>query len=48
MQDNCAVFRTKEILEEGIEKIQTISDRFMEVSVTDRSMIWNTDLAENA
>jgi succinate dehydrogenase / fumarate reductase flavoprotein subunit len=46
MQDNCAVFRTKEILEEGIEKIQTISDRFMEVSVTDRSMIWNTDLAE--
>jgi succinate dehydrogenase / fumarate reductase flavoprotein subunit len=46
MQDNCAVFRTKEVLREGIEKIQTISDRFMEVSVTDRSMIWNTDLAE--
>ena len=46
MQDNCAVFRTKEILREGIEHIETIRNRFMEVSVTDRSMIWNTDLIE--
>jgi succinate dehydrogenase / fumarate reductase flavoprotein subunit len=46
MQDNCAVFRTKEVLREGIDKIQTIRDRFMEVSIADRSMIWNTDLVE--
>ena len=46
MQDNCAVFRTEEVLKEGIEKIQVIRDRFMDVSITDRSMIWNTDLVE--
>jgi len=33
-------------LKEGIEKIQVIRDRFMDVSITDRSMIWNTDLVE--
>ena len=46
MQDNCAVFRTKEVLREGIDKIETIKGRFLEVSINDRSMIWNTDLAE--
>jgi succinate dehydrogenase / fumarate reductase flavoprotein subunit len=46
MLDNCAVFRTEEVLKEGIEKIQTIRDQFMEASITDRSMIWNSDLVE--
>tara|TARA_B100001123_G_C15020567_1_gene911286 strand:- start:4 stop:906 length:903 start_codon:yes stop_codon:yes gene_type:complete len=46
MQNNCAVFRTKEILKEGVEQIEAIRNQFMEVSISDRSMIWNTDLVE--
>ena len=46
MQDNCAVFRTDEILEEGHEKIHEIWGGIDDVSVTDRSLIWNTDLVE--
>ena len=46
MQADCAVFRTTETLREGMGKIDTINARLQDVSVTDRSLIWNTDLVE--
>ncbi len=46
MQDDCAVFRTNEVLAEGVAKIHTVADRMSGLSVTDRSMIWNSDLVE--
>jgi succinate dehydrogenase / fumarate reductase flavoprotein subunit len=46
MQNHAAVFRTKEILEEGRELIDDIRNEYNEISVTDRSMIWNSDLVE--
>ena len=46
MQEHCAVFRTGDVMREGIEKINAISKRFADVKVSDRSMVWNTDLAE--
>ncbi len=46
MQNNCAVFRTAEVLKEGVEKIDGVADSFAELGITDRSMIWNSDLAE--
>ena len=46
MQENCAVFRNAEILDEGVEKIDAVGASFAEVNVTDRSMIWNSDLVE--
>ena len=46
MQNHCAVFRTAEVLEEGVEKMSKIFDSRTDVSVTDRSMIWNSDLVE--
>ncbi len=46
MQSNCAVFRTGEIMEEGIDKLAQVWESFKDVKVVDRSMIWNTDLAE--
>ncbi|MBB4003704.1 succinate dehydrogenase flavoprotein subunit [Aurantimonas endophytica] len=46
MQSNCAVFRTGEILEEGHEKIHQVWAASEDVRVTDRSLIWNTDLIE--
>ncbi|HEV2302788.1 MAG TPA: FAD-binding protein, partial [Stellaceae bacterium] len=46
MQSNCAVFRTAEILAEGVEKIDAVARCFDDLSVSDRSMIWNSDLME--
>jgi len=46
MQNHAAVFRTDEVLSEGVEKIGGINAMFDQVKVSDRSMIWNTDLVE--
>lgn len=46
MQNNCAVFRTGEVLEEGKALIQDIWSQSSDISVQDRSLIWNTDLIE--
>src|SRR5579862_5247159 len=46
MQSNCAVFRNAEILKEGVEKIDRVAQSFAELGITDRSLIWNSDLAE--
>jgi succinate dehydrogenase / fumarate reductase flavoprotein subunit len=46
MQNNCAVFRNAEILKEGVEKIDRVAQSFAELGITDRSLIWNSDLAE--
>ncbi|MDQ0315206.1 succinate dehydrogenase flavoprotein subunit [Amorphus orientalis] len=46
MQSNCAVFRTGEVLEEGHHKIHELWAGAEDVKVSDRSLIWNTDLIE--
>ena len=46
MQTNCAVFRTGEVLEEGQTMINDVWGAIDDIKVTDRSMIWNTDLVE--
>jgi succinate dehydrogenase / fumarate reductase flavoprotein subunit len=46
MQSNCAVFRTTEVLQEGVDKITTIAAGMQDIGITDRSLIWNTDLIE--
>ncbi len=46
MQNNAAVFRTGEVMQEGIAKMADIWSSFTEVKVADKSMIWNTDLVE--
>jgi succinate dehydrogenase / fumarate reductase flavoprotein subunit len=46
MQDYAAVFRTGETLEEGCRLMQEVFASFEDVSVSDRSLIWNTDLVE--
>lgn len=47
MQDHAAVYRTSESLAEGIVKIDQVVDKFNDVKVTDKSLIWNTDLVES-
>jgi succinate dehydrogenase / fumarate reductase, flavoprotein subunit len=46
MQTNCAVFRTGEVLDEGHKLIHDVHDSIVDVHVTDRSLIWNSDLIE--
>ena len=46
MQDHCAVFRTGEVLQEGVDKLDNIWGGLDDLQVSDRSMIWNTDLVE--
>jgi succinate dehydrogenase / fumarate reductase flavoprotein subunit len=46
MQDNCAVFRTADILEEGVRKIEDVARTYADIGLSDRSMIWNSDLVE--
>jgi succinate dehydrogenase / fumarate reductase flavoprotein subunit len=46
MQDNCAVFRTNEVLTEGVAKIDAAARSYGDLGISDRSLIWNSDLVE--
>ena len=46
MQNNCAVFRTDEVLQEGRGLIAEVYDSLSDIGIKDRSLIWNTDLIE--
>ena len=46
MQADCGVFRTQSSLDEGKTKIDAVYARMADIGVTDRSLIWNTDLVE--
>jgi succinate dehydrogenase / fumarate reductase flavoprotein subunit len=46
MQSDAAVFRTGETLKEGKAKISEVYSSFAQVKVSDRSMVWNSDLIE--
>ena len=46
MQRYAAVFRTGEVLEEGTHKLDEVASSLGELRLTDRSMIWNSDLVE--
>ena len=46
MKTNAAVFRTQETLEEGCVEIDQWVGAFEDVNVTDKSLVWNTDLIE--
>ena len=46
MQDDCAVFRTGETLKTGVARIAAVYTKASDIAVSDRSMVWNTDLIE--
>ena len=46
MQSNCAVFRTGEVLQEGSKLIHEVFEGARDIRVSDRSLIWNSDLVE--
>jgi succinate dehydrogenase / fumarate reductase flavoprotein subunit len=46
MQEDAAVFRTAETLESGVERLGKVCAKRADLAVSDRSLIWNTDLME--
>jgi len=46
MQRHCAVFRDSALLSEGVTHMDQVYKRMEDIDVTDRSLIWNTDLIE--
>ncbi len=46
MQNHCAVFRTEDTLQKGIEGMFPVLKMREDLKLTDRSLIWNTDLVE--
>jgi succinate dehydrogenase / fumarate reductase, flavoprotein subunit len=46
MQEDAAVFRTQESLENGCKRMSAVWGEWKDIKVTDRSMIWNSDLVE--
>lgn len=46
MQSNCSVYRTGPTLAEGSQLIHDVWSARDQISVTDRSLIWNSDLIE--
>ena len=46
MQADAAVFRTDKSLAEGVQKMTAVAQKLHDIKVTDRSLIWNSDLME--
>jgi succinate dehydrogenase / fumarate reductase, flavoprotein subunit len=46
MQSDAAVFRTDRTLAEGVDKMYAVAGKMDDISVTDRSLVWNSDLME--
>ena len=46
MQEDAAVFRTSASLAQGVEKMTEVASKLDDLHVTDRSLIWNSDLME--
>ncbi len=46
MAEHCGVFRTEELMQEGIEKIQQFKARYDNIYLDDKESYWNTELIE--
>lgn len=46
MQNHCAVFRTGDVMKEGMDNMHAIFAERKDIKVSDRSLIWNSDLVE--
>jgi succinate dehydrogenase / fumarate reductase flavoprotein subunit len=46
MQKHCAVFRDTALLNQGVTQMDAVYKSMADVGITDRSLIWNTDLVE--
>ncbi|HBT01184.1 MAG TPA: succinate dehydrogenase/fumarate reductase flavoprotein subunit, partial [Citreicella sp.] len=47
MQADAAVFRTDKTLKDGVDKMTAVAGKMADIKVTDRSLVWNSDLMES-
>ena len=47
MQKKCAVFRTHDLISDGINEFQEVENSMDSIDIKDRSLIFNTDLVES-
>ncbi len=46
MQEHVSVFRSSEVMEKGLALIKKSREKYQDIAISDRSMIWNSDLIE--
>lgn len=46
MQKHCGVFRLEKVMKEGIKELSKVVDSLDDIGLSDRSLIWNSDLVE--
>ncbi len=46
MQNHAAVFRIQDSLEKGVQKVYEAVDMYNDLGISDRGLVWNTDLIE--
>ena len=46
MQKDAAVFRTSETMSQGLKEMVSLAEKVNDLNVTDRSLVWNSDLME--
>jgi len=46
MEDHCSVFRTHEVLKEGVEKVEQLAKRMLNIKINDQSHTFNTAKVE--
>ena len=46
MQEDVAVFRTDDALQSGVQRVAQVIERARNIGVSDRGLVWNTDLME--
>lgn len=46
MSDRCGVFRTEEVMRQGLEEIQQLKEQYSQIYLDDKGNCWNTELIE--
>jgi succinate dehydrogenase / fumarate reductase, flavoprotein subunit len=46
MTDHCGVFRTEQVMREGLEKLKGIREQAQQVYLDDKGTLWNTEINE--
>ncbi len=46
MTSHCGVFRSEEIMQEGLEQIQQLKQKYQQIYLDDKGKLWNTEILE--
>jgi succinate dehydrogenase / fumarate reductase flavoprotein subunit len=46
MQNHASVFRTEEVMQEGVNKMNDVYHKYDDLGISDRGLVWNSDLVE--